>query len=171
MKSSRFCLLVILLTLSLSACGFRPVYTATTDTGHNVYVRDSLAQIEIAPIPNKIGVDLRNNLIDKIYQAGSPASPVYRLDVTVKDLRVFETGIARDAATIREQLKLLVSAKLTNIETNEVIFNRDFSSLTNYNILSSEYTTIVAREDAQNRAVNQVGDDIVTRLTLYLSGS
>lgn len=157
--------------LCIAGCGFRPVYTATTDTGQNIYVRDSLAQIEISTIPDKIGVDLRNNLMDKIYQVGSPANPLYRLDVKVKDLKVVETGIARDATTIREQLKLLVSAKLINIDTGEAIFDRDFSSITNYNILASEYATIIAREDAQNRAVNQIGDDIVTRLTLYLSGS
>jgi LPS-assembly lipoprotein len=82
-----------------------------------------------------------------------------------------QTGIDRDATTTREQLRLKTSAKLISKETGRILFDRDFVSLTNYNILPSEYSTLIAQEDARDRAMRQIADDIKTHLALYFSNN
>src|SRR3954452_14938620 len=72
-----------LVLLLLAGCGFRPLY------GSGAIVRDrgepgtvSLSDVQIEPIPNRRGQELRNRLIDRFYGDGRPASPTYALAVT-----------------------------------------------------------------------------------------
>ena len=156
--------------LTLNACGFTPVYNS--DTGvESVTVKEAFSYVDIAPIPDKIGVDLRNELLDMLHVNTGQSVPHFTLIVKTPNEYIKQTGIDRDATTTREQLRLKTSAKLVSKETGRILFDRDFVSLTNYNILPSEYSTLIAQEDARDRAMRQIADDIKTHLALYFSNN
>lgn len=168
MKQLIFAYIAVFSLLLVSACGFKPVYTSGTGA-EGVSVSDALSYVKIEPIPDRAGVLLTNALIDRFYKNETPANAKFRLVSKVTEKRIVETGIARDATTTREQIRLGINTKLISNSSSKILFDRDFVSYTNYNILSSEYATVVAKEDAMRRAVEQIADDIVTQLSLYLS--
>lgn len=162
--------LLTLFCLGLAACGFTPVYNASTGV-NGVNVSDAFTYIKIDPMPNREGNILTNELVDRIYTQGEPISPQFRLVSTLAEKRTFKAGIAKDASTTREQLRMTVNVKLVSTETDAVLLDRNFTSYTNYNILASEYATVVAEEDAMVRGLTQITDDIMTQLSLYFRES
>lgn len=168
-KNLAFTVTTILL-LALSACGFTPVYNSSTGV-ESVTVKQAFSYVDVAPIPDKIGVDLRNELLDILHVNTVQAVPHFTLIVKAPNEQIKQTGIDRDATTTREQLRMKTSAKLVSKDTGRVLFDRDFVSLTNYNILPSEYSTLIAQEDARDRAMRQIADDIKTHLALYFSNN
>lgn len=156
--------------LTLSACGFSPVYNSETGV-ESVSVKQAFSYVDVAPIPDKVGVDLRNELLDILHVNAAQAVPHFTLLVKTPSEQIKQTGIDRDATTTREQLRLKTNAKLVSKDTGRILFDRDFISLTNYNILPSEYSTIIAQEDARDRAMRQIADDIKTHLALYFSNN
>lgn len=154
------------MTLSLGACGFTPVYNSNTGA-ESAAVKQSFSYVEVAPIPDKIGVDLRNELLDMLHVNIGQSVPRYTLLVNTPSEQIKQTGIDRDATTTREQLRLKTSVKLIAKDSGRILFDRNFVSLTNYNILPSEYSTLIAQEDARERAMRQIADDIKTHLSLH----
>ena len=70
--------------LSLSACGFHPLYaTGTTPEGMSNY----FGQVFVETIPGRQGVHLRNQLMDALTPQGTPASAAYKLSVKLEDVR------------------------------------------------------------------------------------
>ena len=49
------------------------------------------------------------------------------------------------------------------------VLTRSLWSVTSFNQLGSQYTTLVTEEDARNQAIRQLSDQIVTRLELYFA--
>ena len=159
--------LVVLLTLSiLAACGFSPVYYQGSEA--NISSASQLSSIEVGIIPNKEGVDLRNALIDKLYVEGQGQGKEYLLDVSPISFSVREIGLARDSTATREQITAEANIRFISKKTEALVFQRLYRSVTSYNILESEYATTISRQDARERAIRQIADDIVTSLSLYL---
>jgi LPS-assembly lipoprotein len=50
-----------------------------------------------------------------------------------------------------------------------VVFTQISRSIIDYGILQNQYASMVAEDDAFKRGINQVAQDITTRVTLYLA--
>ena len=61
-------------------CGFHPLYG---DSGATAGTKDKLAAIYVDPIPNRLGYELRNELIDLFDSSGRASHDSYRLRVTI----------------------------------------------------------------------------------------
>ena len=61
--------------------GFRPLYASSSLSGSDVNLK--LAQLEIAPIPGRVGQRIRNELIFQSTGGGGAAEPVYRLEIVM----------------------------------------------------------------------------------------
>ena len=68
--------LLLSLTL-LPGCGYQPLYGANTPAAQQ------LPLVQINNIPDRLGQQLRNSLIDRFYRDGRPASPEYTLDISL----------------------------------------------------------------------------------------
>lgn len=153
------------LLLGLPACGFRPVYGRR---GVAASVADQLNRTEIAPLADRTGQILRNELIDRFYLAGRPADPAYRLDLSLFAVER-ELGIQEDDVATRVQLALTAQYRLSDRATGEVLFSGESSTLVFYNILDAQFATLVAEEDAFERGLTTLADDITTRISLYFT--
>lgn len=166
-RPSRFAaaLLLALLPAALGACGFKPVYgTAAQDSAVGV----ALANVQIDPITDRNGQVLRNNLIDRFYTDGRPSSPRYRLSVALAATEE-ELGIQKDATATRARLRLQASYELIEISTGQVVYRTFSRSIISFNLLDSQFAVLATRQDAYDRGLTELADDIRTRLSLYFS--
>lgn len=150
--------------LALSGCGYTPLYSA--DATNNV--SEALAQVEIAPIGQGfVGLDVRTALLDHMSPNGEPARPVQRLEINL----VPALGgllVQPDSAITRYNYTLTANYKLIDVATGKVLNQGGATGTSGYNVVTSEYATVIARRDAERRAARSVGEKIVTQLSLFM---
>jgi LPS-assembly lipoprotein len=152
--------LLLSLTL-LPGCGYQPLYGANTPAAQQ------LPLVQINNIPDRLGQQLRNRLIDRFYSDGRPASPEYTLDVSLVP-SVYKLGIALDDSATRAELSLAANYTLRNMQ-GAAVFTGSTTAVTNFNILRSQYATLIGEQDAYERSVAQVSEDITRRVSLFFN--
>lgn len=146
---------LILLMISLCACGFKPLYSSNeTHEGNAPY--SPLAEIEISNIPDEEGQILRNHLIDRFYASGYPQNPKYRLDVARINAQTRDLDVTIRSDATREQIRLTTQLALFDIEAQKVILTRSLSAVGSYNVLESQYTTYVSRSDIRENLIQDL---------------
>jgi LPS-assembly lipoprotein len=160
---------VALALLLLAGCGFRPLY------GSGSIVRDrgepgtvSLSEVQIEPIPNRRGQELRNRLIDRFYGDGRPASPTYALAVTNLRTSITKLGIQKNATATTALLDMTATYRLTDAQTRATIDSGTSRSIVRYNILTSPFATLAAENDAYERAIQDISEDLTSRIAVTL---
>lgn len=166
---SRLSMLLMLALLSggLGACGFTPVY-GTAGRPNAAAVESALANVQIDPITDRNGQVLRNNLIDRFYADGRPASPRYRLSVGLAATEE-ELGIQKDATATRARLRLQASYELIDTTNGQVVYRTFSRSVISYNLLDSQFAILATKQDAYDRGLTELADDIRARLSLYFA--
>ena len=160
--------LVFCLALFLQACGFKPLYT----TQDGVSISPSFGEIKILSIPNKDGQFLRNLLIDRIYTEGRPANTRYSLKIKSVKETTSRLGIRKDASATRAQLRLTAGMILIDHQSNnETVLKRDIKSVVSFNILDNQYATLITEQDARERALNEISNDVIMQLSLFFNRS
>lgn len=150
----------------LSACGFQPLY-GRAGPGE-VRTRDHLASVRIAPLPDRVGQQLHNLLRDRINPKGQPANPNYTLRIKVTE-SLKELGIRKDETATRASLTVLADFELIDTQTSERVFDGRSRSFNSYNILESQFATLFSENDARDRALREISNDIRNRLALYFA--
>lgn len=148
--------------LATAGCGFRPLYGRKA-LGE---VDAELAQVKIAIIPDRVGQQLHNYLLDRINRKGRPASPDYLLSVDVKIEKVRQAFEPDETAT-RSKLVFTAQFQLQEIATEKVLYRNFARSVNSYNIVTSAIATRSAELDATDRAAREVSEEIRTLLALY----
>lgn len=147
----------------VAACGFQPLYGTRTN---GQPVKDALASVEVMPIPERIGQQLRNALEQRLTRAGDGPTR-YRLHVRL-DEDTEMLGMRKDATASRANLRVTATWSLTNGEA--VLHNGVSDSIVSYNLLSQQYPTVISEKDSRQRASQQLADDIARRVAVYFSG-
>ena len=157
---------IIVFSATLSSCGFSPLY------GKRVAGQDSaedhLALIQINQIKDRVGQQLHNRLLDRLTPKGEPVNPAYVLTVDVSE-SVSSLGVKKSAVATRSNLRLDVSYVLMPVinTLEEALSSGTVLAISGYDISNSEYTTLVAAQNARTSAVREAADDIRTRLAVY----
>ncbi len=157
-------ILVPVFFLLLSGCGFSPVYGSHDG---NTPVATELNNVSIANIPNRQGQILRNHLIDRMYFDGRPKQPASTLEVTLRR-NEYDLGIQKDATASRRVLNLWADYVLKDNE-GKALLKGKAHSVVSFSKLRAQYGTLAAQENAQNRALNEVSEQIVNRLSVYFA--
>ncbi len=151
----------------LGGCGFKPVYgTASSAAVAPEGSAAALSNVSVDIIPDRTGQVLRNLLIDRFYQDGRPQQPAYRLAVGLTAARE-DLGIRKDATATRARLRLVADYQLIDVRTGQTLYRTFSRSIVSFNLLEAQYATLVAEEDAYDRALTELAEDIRTRLALY----
>ncbi len=159
-----FCLLIPVIC-TLMACGFHPIYGARDDNG--TPVAEQLNQVAIENIPDRHGQILRNELIDKMYGKGRPSSPSYHLVVKIR-LAEENLAVQANATSLRTMLNTFGDYSLQDSQGKE-IFKGTAHSVTSFSTLADQYGNLAAEEDAVERTLGEVSEQIVNRLSLYFA--
>ena len=163
MSSSRGLLRAAIAVLVASALGgcIHPLYGRSG-------VNTQLARIEVAPIPDRLGHYLAEELKFDTDGSGNRPTPKYRLVVTatssVGGLVVNLSQLRSDAA----QVVVTATYTLTAIEGGEKITSGTATASASYDRTEQRYANVRAARDAEIRAVQLLADQLRTRLAIAL---
>lgn len=160
----------VIFGVSLSACGFQPVYsTGGSQAGQGA---TSLAaaqeQIRINVIPDREGQYLRNVLIDRLNRGGYPSDPRYVLSIDEINESLRNLDVTIDSDTTRGQFKAQTTMKIMDLKGSRPVASRQLHAITSYNILDSEFANSVSEQTARENALNDLASQIVLQVNLYL---
>lgn len=147
----------------LAGCGFEPVYGERSQASG-----DALARFEIELIADRTGQMLRNELLSRMqpYGEGRTASG-YVLRITISESRQ-DLAVRKDDSATRANLSLVANFQVLQPGAEGPLFSGAATAVVSHNILTSDFATISAREDARRRGVRQLADRIKERLSVWL---
>lgn len=151
--------------LLLTACGFTPMYGQGSASKGNVPA--GLDRVEIAMIPDESGIYLRNELIDRFYRSGYPASPTHKLVVSPVAELIRDLDITIESEATRKQIKLTTSISLVDNQTEQSVMSRTLSAITSYNVSPTQFTTRLSESDAREAALTDLARQIEVQTALY----
>ncbi len=169
MRFSTFILLscMMLSNVVLTACGFTSLYGANS-ISQGQAIKNNLNDIAIDIIPDREGQFLRNALIDRFYYSGYPNTPIYQLSLTPIKENVADFDVTINSEATRRQLRLTTKMQFLDAATTDVLLTRTLNAVTSYNVLESEYSTIVTEQSARESALNDLARQIEQQISLYL---
>lgn len=148
--------------LAVTACTVQPLYSVATPSATPVTgsIAGDLSSIAIKPVSNRVGQEVRNNLIFLFNGGkGQPAESRYTLELTVSALSEATTTIQIN------KLDEPTSAILTAIASYRLkdaagkhfgSGRRQFAS--SYDVPRQEFAAVRARRDAENRAARELAE-------------
>lgn len=160
---------VALLCLGLAAC-FKPLYGPTAS---GAMLQDVLAAIKVEQVgtpvgQERIGHDLRSELVYMLNGSGVPVAPRYRLVLTLNEAvgtPIVNSALGRvDTATLVVTTSYILSTLDGRIVTTGVS-----RGAANYNRDAQRFASVRAARDADQRVARMVADEIRTRLSAILS--
>jgi LPS-assembly lipoprotein len=149
--------------LALGGCGWTPLY-ADRETGP---ADEALRAIRVAPIPERIGQRLEIGLREAFNPGGEPTPQRYVLNTTLAVSRA-SLGIQSQGLGTRGETNVTASYRLTEIKTGKVVQTSTMHVAESFDIQANNYSTIVAQRDADARLADELREEIVARLTLFL---
>ena len=155
------------LTVALSGCEIRPLYGPTT---MGVPLADELKAIEIAPIPDRIGHYVANELIFAFNGTGSrTTTPRYKLEVKLKDhvqspIIDTVTGRATSATVFLD-----AEYKLTTMDAKKVVTSGTLMQIASYDRFSNRLANVRAARDGEIRDAKVIADEIRSRISTALA--
>lgn len=165
MKREILIVALVALAGAVTACGFQPVYG--THGAGDESVAAQMNTVAIDNIPDRKGQILRNDLIDRMYGKGRPQQPLYRLSIKLR-MTEEDVGIQLNATSTRSLINMYGDYVLTDMQGHAII-KGTAHSVSSFNTLVDEYGNLSALNDAIERTVNEVSEQIVNRLGLYFA--
>jgi LPS-assembly lipoprotein len=156
-------LIALFVVSALPACGFEPLYGRNAATNTSA----EMAAIRILPIKDRIGQKTHNHLLDLVTPHGRPARPEYILKVELTE-SFSNIAVSKESFATRVNYHLTARFSLQDSRTNKSVFNGNDRTITSYNVLTSNFATQVAEDDARSRAARQVALGIQTQLASFL---
>ena len=150
---------------ALAGCGFKPLY-GTNSATHAPAAAVQFAQIEIPPLPNETGQELRNMLIDELHPGGPADSYKYTLKVAIREADL-NLGLQQNATATRGQVRLTAEYWLVDADNGKTLVHETVRTSTGYNILINQFGTVLSTADARNRGLQQIADELTLHLALY----
>lgn len=153
------------LLLSLTACGFQPLYAE-----RGAAATEGLKRIEVAAIsvPDLVGPLLQRRLVERLVPIDAAGAAAYRLTVRATDRRQ-AFGIQIDASVTRYDYVLETDYRLISIETGKTLYSGEASTRSSYNVVTSQFATLSAEQNAREKAARDVAATIELELALYFS--
>ena len=158
----RAVLLILFVAPMLGACGFQPLYGSAGGTRN---LPADLARIQIGPIPDRLGQQVRNNLLDQLNPEGEPGAPDYRLDVKL-DLHRQGLGYRQDESITRVNLRLTANYVLRDT-ADKVILSGSGKSIASFDVVQKDFSTLTAERDGEERMATDVANQIVLQLASH----
>lgn len=165
---SRALLVVVVLALGPSGCGFRPLYGKPGDGATASPAAAELATVRIAGIEDRSGQLLRNALLQRLTPGGEPAAAQYYLIVAMTESMEGLAATKTGHATIG-RLLMTATFSLIRIDGSKPVFGGSSRSVATFRMLGPSYGTVAIERDAQERALSELADDIRSQLAVFFA--
>ena len=143
--------------LSLTACGFEPIY------GVDKPANKIMGKIDVEVSNGRNAFELRDRLIERVGVLESDPTYLlkYRSSIQSKNLT-----ISKDNDVTRYTLQGETNFDLVDLTSKKVIYTNTIVSNTAYSATAGTYPTAVAERDANVRLSRDMADKIVTLLLI-----
>ena len=145
--------------LTLAACQLAPIYAG----GSHGPAATTLAQIAVAPIPDRAGYLVRQQLLERLNPGDTPT---LRLEITLDD-KLSGFGVRSDTTISRERRSLRARYRLVSTATDTVLLDATAGADEGFDVVRSEYAVVAAEQTALERLSVRLADQIVARVALY----
>ncbi|MHB0770717.1 LPS assembly lipoprotein LptE [Bradyrhizobium sp. 5.13L] len=169
-------LLAVAAMAALTAGCFQPMYAERTDGTPGL--REKLMGIELPPInkPNasreaRVGVEIRNALAFKLYGTATGMPPTHRLDIRFTTTRSSLIVSATTGLPTSENLGIDAQYNLVEVVTGKSVMTGSTFSRVSYDMPGSyqRFSRTRAVRDAEDRAANEIAENITTRLASFFT--
>jgi LPS-assembly lipoprotein len=162
-------LAALALALSLGGC-FQPLYS---EAAHPGLVAD-LQAIEVAPIKDRIGHYLGDDLISSFNGTGSTPTAKYRLNVTLT--RKIDTPTIESQVNVADAATVIGTAKFSLVQlegdtaekADKVVFQGEATTAAVYDRTLQGFANLRAERDADIRIARALADEISLRVAAAL---
>lgn len=158
--------------LCLVSCGFRPVYQ-DSHQAYGVETEDKLAAIRIGNIgPNDGRTEqmLRTNLEKALNLRSINVPQEYTLEITLTE-SLESLGVKKDREITRYNLVYTAHFNLLKNGIKTPVKRGKSRIAGGYDAVSSDFATYAAEKDIKGRIMNELANDIKTRLSsFFLTG-
>jgi LPS-assembly lipoprotein len=170
--------LAALALAALVAGCFQPLYGDKALVGGSSGVGDKLSGVEVATLQtprgtrlDRVGSEVRNELMYGLTGGGGAMAPSYRLDIKLSSTNL---QVIVDINTARPDIQnygIDATYTLTDIATNKKVVTSSTFSRVSYNIPGQEQRFAGDRglRDAENRAAKVIAEEIRNRLASYFA--
>lgn len=153
---------VLGLLTALQGCGFQPLYATATGDGAT-----SIANMQLVSVT---GRDVIADAIENAFERrtiGASGAPAYELRISARELAQ-PVAVQIDATVTRFTYEIVSSYVVRDVQTGESVDGR-VRSVASFNIVTSQYSTLVAeraaREKAARQMITQIERDALTKLS------
>ncbi len=168
--------LLLVVTLSAFTAGcFQPMYAEHADG--TPALRDKLATVEVPPLvavanasrTARLGIEIRNALMFKMYGGATGLPPLYSLELRLNTTR---SSLIVDPLTTLPSIEnygIDADYKLREIATGKIVLAGNTFSRVEYDIpgQSQRFARSRAFRDAEDRASQEIATNIQTRLASF----
>jgi LPS-assembly lipoprotein len=148
---------------ALAGCGWQPLY-ADPETGP---ASEELRAIKVNPIPERIGQRLEIALRNSLNPSGEPTSSRYVLSTTLISV-LGNLGIQSQGLATLGQIDAYATFTLVDLQNHATLLTNTVHVANSFDLNPNLYSTIVGEDDARNRCVAELDQEIVTRLTMFM---
>ena len=153
----------------LQGCGFEPVYRQGGSSGATSgELGRSLASVSVLRIDDRVGHRIRNHLVQLLGSGSDQGPDSYELSVKVEETRT-PLLIQADDTITRFNLSLEARFVLRELDSGKQLLDGRARSIGSYNVVESEFATVMAERDAENRAAGELSAEIHSLLVAYFS--
>lgn len=159
----------VMLAPALAGCGgtgFRPLYASTANGGNDLNAQ--LANLDIAPMPGRVGQLIRNELLFQTTGGAKPEAPQFRFEVALRE-NVTATLVRTDGDALGSVYNVDASFRLIRVSDKTVVLQGVSYGRAGFERFRSIFANTRAREEAENRAAATVGQELKSRLAAFLS--
>lgn len=151
--------LILISALVLSGCGFKPLYE------HPYETTQKLEGITVSPLSGTVGYTLTKEL--RILLPQPSGAPKYTLRLKPHSE---QTGLAieQDDSVTRYNVKTRVDFELLEGAEMTTASSGTVSTLTSYNAITSQYSTLIAEREALRRSARTLAQKIYQKLYIAL---
>ena len=147
----------------LPGCGWAPLY-ADPEAGP---ASEELRAIKVSPIPERIGQRLEIALRNSLNPSGEAISPRYLLTTSLISV-LGNLGIQSQGLATLGQIDTFATVTLVDLQNNATLLTNTVHVANSFDLNPNQYSTIVGEDDARNRTVAELDQEIVTRLTMFM---
>ena len=156
------------LFLFLVSCGFRPMYKQSPYNDLSKYT----SEITISPVvgfDGQYGIELRNNLLNKLTPFGKPENPLYALDIVLSSPNISDYTIKTNGVASSRLVKMSAKYTFKKKGNAEILLNKSVSASSPYNLLNNQFSTEMLKDNAVKLAIEDLANQIYFAIITYFT--
>lgn len=154
----------VIFAMALSACGYRPLYG---NSSINPGLQSDLSTVKVAPIADRPGQVLHNELVRRFNPTGANTATTYRLKITLSQ-NIQKLAVLQNTSATRANLNLTATYTLIQNTTGNKVREGRLRAVASYNLIDSDYATRIAEDDARERALDSLAEQLHQQVAFYL---